>query len=256
MHTKYPDTRHAHLAEMNMEHSVCASETKREYNIRLFRVIAPRYDFITIALSLGRDRAWKRHLMKMLPAREAPSCLDLACGTGDVCRSLATRYPDARICGIDLSADMLMVARSACVDSPIEYREGDMSSLDSEDASVDVVTGSYALRNAPDLDVTLREIARVLKPGGVAGFLDFSKSPTPASQRIGYWVLKLWGSLWGLLVHANPTVYAYIAESLKNYPDREELMLMMARHGLSVESQRTFYFGLLQALVVKRVGVE
>ena len=80
------------------------------YNTQLFAEVAPRYDFITRALSFGRDRAWKRDLIAALPDTAAPVCLDLACGTGDLAQALARRYPGATVVGLDLTASMLDLA--------------------------------------------------------------------------------------------------------------------------------------------------
>jgi demethylmenaquinone methyltransferase/2-methoxy-6-polyprenyl-1,4-benzoquinol methylase len=114
---------------------------------------------------------------------------------------------------------------------------------------VDVVTGSYALRNAPDLRVALREIRRILKPGGTAAFLDFSKSPNFLSQCFTYRLLKFWGGFWGLLLHGTPEVYAYIAESLDQFPDRAALRDLLTQEGFTNIQSQKFYFGIVELIV-------
>ncbi len=141
-------------------------ETKRSYNEQIFREIAPRYDFITRALSFGRDASWKRDLMAALPLRRQPRCLDLACGTGDITRLLAEKYPGGDIVGLDITEGMLALARSATLHGNVRFVRQDMSQLDFEAETIDIITGGYALRNAPDLGRTLQEIHRVLKPDG------------------------------------------------------------------------------------------
>jgi ubiquinone/menaquinone biosynthesis methyltransferase len=229
---------------------------KRLYNELLFAEVARRYDFVTRALSLGRDQAWKLALLHALPeertwpAAAMPVCLDLACGTGDVAFALARRYTQGSVCGLDLTAEMLAIAQRRNRYANVRLELGDMHELPFSSASVDIVTGSYALRNAPALKVALEEIYRVLRPGGTAAFLDFSKSPNWLWQRITYYVLFIWGSFWGLVLHFQPSVYAYIAKSLWHFPDRIELRQVLSHVGLELVSSRRFYFGTLELITV------
>ncbi|MDP2658986.1 MAG: class I SAM-dependent methyltransferase, partial [Candidatus Deferrimicrobium sp.] len=156
-------------------------ERKRAYNERHFAEAAPRYDLATRMMSFGRDAAWKRALVDALPGIPSPVCLDLACGTGDVAFLLAGRYPEGVVTGVDLSAPMLAIARERNRFANVQFEQGDLCNLPFPDGSIDVVTGSYALRNAPDLRKAIAEVHRVLSPGGVAAFLDFS---TPESYRL------------------------------------------------------------------------
>jgi ubiquinone/menaquinone biosynthesis methyltransferase len=214
--------------------------SKLTLNLALFKVVAPKYDMITKALSMGRDGAWKRDLVNALPAHPDPVCVDLACGTGDITRLVATRYPNGHATGLDLTAAMLVLAQKRLPTLNIEYKEGSMHELPFDTASTDIVTGSYALRNAPDLNRTLDEISRVLKPGGIAAFLDFSKPASRLGQRLGYIMLKLWGGLWGLLFHGNPDVYGYIADSLQYFPDRLALRKAFEERGFTLRRSRRF----------------
>ncbi|MFM9059876.1 MAG: class I SAM-dependent methyltransferase [Planctomycetaceae bacterium] len=237
-------------------------EAKREYNEVLFAEVARRYDLVTRALSLGRDQAWKRALLASLPHPDAapgggaPVCVDLACGTGDVAFALARRYPQGTVRGVDLTPEMLTIARSRNRFPNVTLELGDMHQLPFPSGSVDVVTGSYALRNAPALDVALREIHRVLRPGGTAAFLEFSKSPHWLGQRLTYGVLYVWGAFWGLLLHRQPAVYAYIAKSLWRFPDRILLRRELAQTGFTELSSRQFYFGTLELITVAKAIAE
>ncbi len=227
-------------------------DRKRTLNLRLFTEVAPRYDFVTRVLSLGRDRAWKRGLVKSLPGVDSPFCIDIACGTGDISLLLAEKYRKGEVHGIDLTPLMLTLANQQATPRNLQYSQQDMCSLGFPDASADIVTGGYALRNAPDLDGALGEISRVLKPGGVAGFLDFSKPPSRFMQGLWQGVLRIWGGFWGLLLHGNPSVYIYIAESLKRFPDRDKLRANMINHGLELVHSQRHQLGLIEILVVKK----
>ena len=227
-------------------------EQKRELNAQLFAVVAPRYDLITRGLSLGRDAAWKRTMLSVLPDLDQPLCLDLACGTGDIASLLGARYPGGRIVAIDLVGAMLKIAGMRGLPGGVQLLRGDMMHLTLADACVDVVTGSYAIRNAPDLGGALDEVARVLKPGGCAAFLDFSKPAGRRIQAIEFAVLKAWGSFWGLLMHGNPGVYGYIAESLKRFPDRDALRGLLAERGFRTLDPRRFFGGVVEVLWLQK----
>ncbi|MBN2163246.1 MAG: ubiquinone/menaquinone biosynthesis methyltransferase [Pontiellaceae bacterium] len=229
-----------------------APESKQTFNRNLFAEVAPKYDFITKALSFGRDAAWKRIMLDLLPKDNAPACVDLACGTGDITRMLADRYPGGKITGLDLTPEMLAIARTRTDSATIAYKEGSMAALPFETAGTDIVTGGYALRNAPDLNQTIDEITRILRPGGYAAFLDFSKPQNGAGQAVGHFLLKFWGGFWGLMLHGNPDVYGYIADSLKLYPGRTALRRRFEERGFSHQAGRRFFGGLLEAVVFRK----
>lgn len=230
------------------------AEKKKYFNERVFSEIAPRYDFITRVLSFGRDAAWKRALISSLPPHDSPVCVDLACGTGDLTFLLADRYPDGRITGLDITEPMLEIARERNTHPNVNFVNQDMGSLEIASESVDIVTGSYALRNAPHLETVINEVGRVLKPGGVAAFLDFSKPSIDIAQKMEYWVLKLWAGSWGILLHRNHEVYSYIAESLQRFPDRSQLRNIFREKGFAVIGSRLFFGGFTELLVVEKLA--
>jgi ubiquinone/menaquinone biosynthesis methyltransferase len=232
------------------------AEKKKYYNEQLFSEVAPRYDFITRVLSFGRDAAWKRALISSLPSYESPVCVDLACGTGDISFLLANKYAQCRIAGLDITEAMLDIARQRNTYPNVSFGNQDMGSLDIVSESVDIVTGGYALRNAPNLGTVIDEISRVLKPRGVAAFLDFSKPDANIPQKMEYWGLKIWTGLWGVLFHRNHEVYSYIAESLQRFPDRHHLRNMFQQRGFSVIDSRLFFGGITELLVVQKLPRE
>jgi len=237
-----------------MEH-LGSPETKQHFNRKLFSEVAPKYDFITKALSFGRDKAWKQHLMKHLPEKTNATHVDLACGTGDLTRLLAERFPNGHIIGLDLTPAMLEIARNRTSDDRIDYVEGNMAELPFKTESIDIVTGGYALRNAPDLNQALGEISRVLRPGGTAAFLDFSKPRNRLGQWLTHFALKFWGGFWGLALHGNPDVYGYIADSLKLYPDRIALRERFIQRGFALHRSKSFFGGLLEIVLFEKEGV-
>lgn len=243
-------------------------ERKLRYNRRLFSVVARRYDLVTRLLSFGRDAAWKRKLLRVLPPASAwtngsaPVVLDIACGTGDITLLLAEKFPAAEITGIDLTEEMLRRARRRIVApgnqrrenrrGTIHFVQGDMNALDKPSGSTDIVTGGYALRNAPDLDHTLREIHRVLRPGGYAAFLEFSRSASPGWSAIQLRLLRFWGQVWGILLHGDPEVYAYIARSLASFPDEREFAALLRRLRFTGMAEASLLLGFARITVVRK----
>lgn len=229
-------------------------EKKRHYNRHVFTEIAPRYQFITRALSFGRDTAWKRRLIASLPSHEAPECVDLACGTGDLSLLLARRYPHGAITGVDITPAMLELAGRRNKPTNVRFLEQDMVRLDFAHASVDIVTGGYALRNAPDLGSAIHEIRRILKSGGTCAFLDFSRPQTKLLDRLEYVLLKVWTGFWGILLHRNHEVYGYIAESLRRFPDRVRLRRQFAESGFTLVQSRLLMFGIVEMLIFRKAA--
>ena len=225
--------------------------SKLDYTRKVFSVVAVRYDVITRLLSFGRDGRWKQIMLARLPrdgadgTRQGFACLDLACGTGDISRLLAHRYPYGTVDAVDVNHEMLRRARLRSDHAQIRFHQADMNELPFTDASYDIVTGGYALRNSPHLATTFREILRVLKPGGTAAFLEFSTSPVQQLRSLQLKLLGFWGGVWGWLFHGNPEVYSYIAKSLSYYPDFVELPRLMTRIGFRRVRQKRLLGGML-----------
>lgn len=225
---------------------------KRQFNEVLFTEVAGKYRFVTRALSLGRDARWKRRLVELLPRLQRPRCLDLACGTADITFALARRYPTGSILGLDLCNAMLVRAQAANHHANVDFVQGDMCACPVASESLDVITGGYALRNAPSLDGVLNEVFRTLRPGGTAAFLDFSKPPGRAAQRLQYLLLLGWGGLWGRVLHRNAEVYAYIAKSLQRFPDRDAFHSLLEGRGLQIQRIQRLYGGMLEITVAQK----
>ena len=214
---------------MTLRSEIATPEGKRRYVRRLFATIADRYDFITGFLSYGQDRRWKRRLIALADLRDDDRVLDLACGTGDI---LFAAMPPARMAvGVDVTFRMLQLARRRSNASRASLVTGDMIALPIGNARVTVVTVGYGLRNVPDLDEALREIQRVLTPGGRLLSLDFNR-PSNAIVRGAYLAyLTVVGSLLGLALHGDPDTYRYIPESIRKYPGARGVAERMQRLG-------------------------
>ena len=227
-------------------------DRKRELNREIFTKIAREYDRICKCLSFGRDLKWKQQMVRRLPDLEAPICVDLAAGTGDLSFYLGERYPGGEVLGIDLTEKMIEVANGRNRLGNVHFQIGDMAALELDDASADIVTGGYALRNAPVLRDAIREVHRVLKPGAVAAFLDFSKPENKFGQFLNIASLKFWAGLWGLILHRRPWVYGYIADSLKKYPDRETMAQIFREEGFEIVERKLHFFGVMDRVLLKK----
>ena len=220
---------------MKLAHAFTTPEQKRRYVRTLFSTIADRYDFITVFLSFGRDRAWKRRLLREAMLRPGAHVLDLACGTGDIAFEAA--QAGARVIGLDITTRMIEIAngkasrRAAPAAGSAHFVIGDMMALPLPSAAFDVVTTGYGLRNVPQLAGAIGEIARVLKPGGCLLSLDFNR-PEWAIVRWPYLAyLTVVGSILGWALHGDPDTYRYIPESLKRYPGARGVAAVLRQHG-------------------------
>lgn len=240
------------LAALSTEDCLATPAGKLRFNELHFTESARRYGLATAVLSFGRDAAWKNDLIAQLPALTAPACLDLACGTGDLTMALAERYPLGKVEGLDITQAMLDIAHSRSSSANLTFMKKEMCPLDYANESLDIVTGGYALRNAPDLGLLLREVYRVLRPDGIAAFLDFSKPASPFAQEIQYKLLTFWCGLWGVLLHGTSKVHGYIPLSLGAYPNAGELEKLIQSTGFARQSHRRFMFGMTEVIVLRK----
>jgi demethylmenaquinone methyltransferase / 2-methoxy-6-polyprenyl-1,4-benzoquinol methylase len=213
-------------------------EQKRRYVRTLFATIADRYDFITVVLSFGRDRAWKRRLVREAALHAGDRVFDLACGTGDIAFEAARA--GASVTGLDITLRMIEIAKAkagrARADGlwPVpRFTVGDMTSLPFPSQTADVVTTGYGLRNVPTLEEAIDEIARVLKPGGRLLSLDFNRPNSAWVRRAYLAYLSVVGSALGWTLHRDPDTYRYIPESVRRYPGAHGVASLLRQHGFA-----------------------
>lgn len=224
------------MSKLNLKEHITSKQKKQFYVNQMFAKIAPGYDAFTVVFSFGMDRGWKRQLVRMLKLRGDERILDLACGTGDITFMLAERLPNGSAVGSDILQDMIDIANRKLADRRTpnaSFQQADIMSLPFPDASFDHVTCGYALRNVPDVEGALREIHRVLKPGGTFHSLDFGHPPNPVYRWLYINYLIVTGSIAGILLHGDADVYRYIPESLKLYPGQREVSRLMSKLGFS-----------------------
>jgi demethylmenaquinone methyltransferase/2-methoxy-6-polyprenyl-1,4-benzoquinol methylase len=235
---------------MSLDAAFVAPEAKRRYVRRLFATIADRYDFITRFLSFGRDAHWKRRLIALAEIGANTRVIDLACGTGDLAFAAADR--GARVVGLDITPRMLELARAKATPAQAaraSWTVGDMTALPFGDASCDVITTGYGLRNVPDLTRAIAEAYRVLAPGGRLCSLDFDRPEAAWLRTIYLAHLTVVGSTTGWVLHRDPDTYRYIPASIRRYPGARRVAGMMRAAGFA-DARHISIFGGLMAIHV------
>ena len=239
---------------MSLDDAFTTPESKRRYVQTLFATIADRYDLITRVLSYGQDARWKAKLVRAANVRAGARALDLACGTGDIAFAIAER--GARTIGLDITHRMLQLGRlradASATRAAVGFITGDMASLPLRSATFDLVTTGYGLRNVPDLDAAIDEIARVLKPGGRLLSLDFNRPESPIVRGAYLWYLTVVGATLGWLLHRDPDTYRYIPASIRRYPGARSVADKLRARGFTNVRVVPLLFGLMSIHIAQR----
>jgi demethylmenaquinone methyltransferase/2-methoxy-6-polyprenyl-1,4-benzoquinol methylase len=237
------------LRGLDAERHLDDPATKQQYVTTLFDLIAARYDAFTRWFSFGMDRGWKREVARLATAAARATdgdalVVDLACGTGDLAFAVTGR--SRRVAGIDVSQEMLRRATSrpqARDTTSPRFAAGDMVALPLRDASVDVVTIGYGLRNVSRLAAALDEIARVLRPCGTLVTLDFYNPPNAIWRSLFLGYLTIAGNLVGWAWHREPATYGYIPRSIARFVTGRDFTAELTRRGFDVYHVRSYLLG-------------
>jgi demethylmenaquinone methyltransferase/2-methoxy-6-polyprenyl-1,4-benzoquinol methylase len=217
---------------MSLRERIATPDGKRRFVRAIFSTIADRYDFITVVLSYGQDRRWKRRLIDLAAPRPDARALDLATGTGDIAFALAAR--GAGVIGLDITFRMIELARNkrGAGRTP-SFLVGDMLALPFPSGSFDVVTTGYGLRNVPNLATAIDEIERVLAPGGQLLSLDFNRPANRVVRSAYLAYLTVVGATLGWVLHRDADTYRYIPASIRQYPGAEAVAQMFEARGFT-----------------------
>lgn len=241
---------------------------KKDAVEKMFDSIAPEYDALNHILSLNVDKIWRRRAVRrLLPVRgDVPhssagvNILDVACGTGDFSVAVARRSPDVRVIGIDLSDGMLEGGREKIarlgLDGRIELRKGDCEALEFADDSFGGVCVGFGVRNFEHLEQGLREMLRVLKPGGRLVILELSvprKRLLLSLYKLYFLKILPWV---GGKVSGDKAAYRYLPASVLKFPLPERFKAILSSCGFSRVSHTALTFGICRMYVAEKPGTQ
>ncbi len=199
----------------------------------VFDSVAPKYDVMNDLMSMGLHRAWKAYTVMVANIREGFQVLDIAGGTGDLALAFSKKVGSTgRVVHTDINEAMLRTGRDRLLDAGVSLPTMvcDAEKLPFPDNHFDVVSVAFGLRNMTDKDAALREMNRVLKPGGKLLVLEFSKVARPLEKAYDWYSFNVLPKL-GSLVAGDDSSYRYLAESIRMHPGQEELKAMMKKDG-------------------------
>ncbi|RUS48284.1 demethylmenaquinone methyltransferase [Cohnella sp. AR92] len=213
-----------------------SSNSDKSHVHSVFESIAPKYDMMNDIISFRRHKAWRRFTMRKMDLKPGESALDLCCGTCDWTIDLAKASDSGQVVGLDFSHNMLEIGRNKLkkldLDKKIELVQGNAMELPFPDNTFDYVTIGFGLRNVPDIRQVLREMERVVKPGGKVVCLECSK---PSWQPFKFFFNLYFSKIMPLLGKwfvKSYEQYRWLPESLVNFPDLQQLAEMFREAGL------------------------
>lgn len=224
---------------------------KGEQVEQMFDSIAPAYDFMNTAMTFGLHKWWRsRALAEAARCAGTPvEILDIATGTGDLAFYMRRLFPEARITGIDLSAGMLAVASRKLASAPeadrakMAFEQGDSLAMRFADDTFDLITVAYGVRNFSHLEQGLREMTRVLRPGGTLCVIELSEPANPVAHGLYRLYSRRVIPALGRIVSRDPRAYSYLPESIAAAPQRDAMTDVMARAGLCGCRWKSLTFG-------------
>lgn len=226
-----------------------APEEKARVVREMFDRIAPGYDTMNVLMTGGLDRLWRRRLIRECRIAPGDRVVDLGCGTGDLIE-LASRAGGVPV-GVDPAGGMLAVARGRGLGSTVV--QGDAAAIPLADASAEVVTSAFALRNFVSIPPVLAEAARILRPGGRVVLLEVAEPKlAPVRALHGFYFRRVVPVLGGLF--ADRDAYRYLPDSTSYLPTPEELRRMLAEAGFAAIRRHAMGVGAVQLFVAERAG--
>ena len=214
----------------------------------VFTSVATKYDLMNDIMSLGIHRTWKNAMMDWLAPRDGQRLLDVAGGTGDIAFRFLTRAPGAEAVVLDLTEPMLAEGRKRAeaedLADRLDWVTGDAMALPFEDASFDVYSISFGIRNVTRISDALSEAMRVLRPGGRLMVLEFSQMPNASLQKIYDFYSHNAIPRMGQVIAGDRESYQYLVESIRRFPDQETFAQMIRNAGFARVKWRNLSMGI------------
>jgi len=230
-----------------MKNQQNSSTGKKEKVEAMFDNIAHRYDFLNPFLSAGIDIQWRKKVRKLLSPQQPKQILDVATGTGDLAIELLKLKPES-IIGIDISEGMLNIGKEKItkkkLDKIITLEVGDSENLRFESNTFDAVTVAFGVRNFENLQAGLKEMMRVMKPGGTVAILEFSKPKKFPFKNIYQFYFKFILPGFGKLVSKDNEAYTYLPDSVQRFAEDAAFIKEMEKAGFKNNNQQRLTFGI------------
>ncbi len=231
------------------------ADSKKEQVAEMFDNIAHRYDFLNHFLSLGIDKSWRRRAIRELKNDQVKVMLDVATGTGDFALAAIKLNPE-KVYGIDISRGMLEKGKEKMKtkgkEALIHLDYGDSENIPFEDEKFDALTVAFGVRNFENLELGLKEMQRVLKKGGKAIILEFSKPQGfPIKQVYNFYFNHLLPSI-GKLISKDSRAYTYLPESVQAFPEGKEFESILEKLGYKVHKTIPQFFGIASIYVAEK----
>lgn len=222
----------------------------------IFSSISRHYDFLNHFLSFGQDILWRKKAIARMQFGKTYRCLDIATGTGDVAIAIVKKYPEVSIMGVDFSQAMIDQANKKIQNKSnlqkITFQFGDATHLDFPDNSFDVAIISFGIRNIPDKLKALREMTRVVIPGGQVMILEMVSQQNRWFQTIYQYYLCYLLPFLASLFSSNRKAYQYLGNSILNFPSIQEFCDLMTQSGLTVEQNISMTFGITRLFIGRK----
>ena len=225
-----------------------AEGRKDEQVEQMFDNIAHSYDLLNHALSLGIDRGWRRKAIDTLGQHHPQTMLDIATGTGDFAMLAAERIKPQSIIGADISEGMMQVGREkvkkAGLSHVITFQREDCTRLSFPDHTFDAVTVAYGVRNFRDLDAGLREMRRVIRPGGHLLIVELVSPPRLPMKQLFWLYSRVVMPLVGRIISGDKSAYTYLPATMEAFPQGEVMEGILRRAGFDNIYWKRFTFGI------------
>ncbi|MEL6133595.1 MAG: bifunctional demethylmenaquinone methyltransferase/2-methoxy-6-polyprenyl-1,4-benzoquinol methylase UbiE [Bacteroidota bacterium] len=229
--------------------------SKKEQVTEMFDNIAPKYDLLNRALSLGVDQSWRRYAIKRLGVYEPKVILDLATGTGDFAVAATALNPD-KVIGIDISPGMLDLGKEKMkkkgLSDIVDMRIGDSEGLELETNSIDGITVGFGARNFENLRKGLGEMLRVLKPGKAAIVLEPSFPTVFPLKQLFQFHFSVLTPLIGKMISGDQAAYDYLPQSVRAFPNGDEFVKICHEVGYSKAIYKPLTFGICSMYIMEK----
>lgn len=228
---------------------------KKEQIEEMFDEIASQYDLLNRVLSLRTDKRWRKKVRKELAQKKPGIILDMATGTGELAIELIQLHPE-KIYAVDLSKKMLDIAQQKVqesgLESIIEVQKGDAENLSFENDFFDAITVAFGVRNFENLEKGLQEFFRVLKRNGTLVILEISKVKTFPLKQLFHFYFHYWTPRIGKMLSKSEKAYSYLPNSVKHFPEGEEMCLILKKTGFKNVVAKRLSFGIATLYICEK----